>query len=574
MDRLALSLGERFPELNRGRDITIFGFDEVRFHPDVDAGLYPTAAVLMTVVALVLLLACSNLANLLLVRGMGRIPEVAVRRALGASRAAVARLFLGEALLLSGLGGLLGLFFARWAVGFVLTLPLPLYAPSGMDLSMDHRVFLFNGMLVLVTGTVFGLIPALRSGRVDVTDALKEGARSVSQGRGIALFRGTLLAVQVAVSAVLLVGAALATRSLGNLRTVDPGVDSDRIAYVATSYAQAGLTTTEGSILFDELKERVRGLPGVADAEIASRLPVGGTLSSTTVVEGYQPPSGTGSVELPIALVGEAYFATMGIPVLQGRAFTSDDRVDSERVVLVNRTAAERFWPGLDPIGRRIRPQAAPDRWSRVVGVVEDVRIQELGEPPRAMYYIPLAQSGLFSPYLVVRTDGDPRALVPVLRRELRAVSPALPVTELGTLEAHLGETVAMPRVAAALMGAFSLLAVLLATMGIYGVVSYGVARRASEIGIRIALGAGRLQMVGMVVREVVAAVVVGLAAGLGLAVLAAPVVERGLYGVAALDPGSFAAVALLLTAVAAVASWLPARRAAGADPVEALRME
>ncbi|HSR42470.1 MAG TPA: ADOP family duplicated permease, partial [Longimicrobiales bacterium] len=458
MDGLARRLAEAYPDLNRGREITVFAHDEVRLHPEVDGDLASAGAGLLAVVGLVLLLACANLANLLLVRGVSRSSEMALRRALGASRTRVARLFLGEALLLSALGGAAGLLVARWAVGFLPRLPLPLPGATSLDVAVDHRVALFSVGLVLVTGALFGLAPGLRTARTDVASALREDQRTASTGRGTSLLRGGLVALQVAVSLVLVVAAGLLTRSLANARGVDPGVDVDRLAAIGTNFRQANLPQEEWPVVTDELLRRVRAIPGVRRAAIASRLPVQGSASSTTVVEGYDPPSGTGATELAFAFVGAGYFRTMGIPLVEGRTFTEEDRPESPRVVLVNETGARRFWGG-EALGRRIRPQGAADAWRRVVGVVGDVKVEELQEPPTPLIYFSADQQPLSSFFVVARTDGDPAALIGPLREELRAVRASLPITELGTLESHLGESLSGARTAAGLIGIFSLLA-------------------------------------------------------------------------------------------------------------------
>jgi len=317
----------------------------------------------------------------------------------------------------------------------------------------------------------------------------------------------------------------------------------------------------------------VEALPGVSRAALTTRLPVqrGGT--TTTVVEGYDPPAGTDATELAFSFVSPAYFEALGIPLLAGRGFGPDDRPETPRVVLVNETAARRFWAG-DAVGGRIRPQGAPDAWQEVVGVVGDVKVSDLQEPPTPMIYFSAEQAAVGCCTVVARTEGDPASLVPGLREALREVRPSLPVTRLGTLEEHVGEALSAPRAAAAAMGAFSLLALVLATLGIYAVVSFAVARRAAELGIRIALGAARGRVVRMVLAETLVTVGVGIAAGIALALLAAPNLQGVLFQVGALDPSTFLGGAALLLGVAMVASLVPALRAARADPVEVLRAQ
>ena len=573
MDRLALRLGEEFPELNRGRGITVFGAGEVRFHPDADAGIRQAGTALLAVVGLVLLLACSNLANLLLVRGVSRSSETAVRQALGAGGSRVARLFLIESSLLSLVGGGAGLALAAWLMRFVPLLPLPTPSGTDLDVGLDHRVLAFGLAVSLVTGVLFGLAPALRAMKTDVAGTLREERRAGAAGRSIKLLRNGLVALQVAASVVLVVGAGLFARSLSNASSVDAGVDAERVALLGTNLTQGGVGSGEVAVVTQQLVERIERLPGVARVGIVTRLPAqpGGT--TTTVVEDYEPPTGTGSVELAAAAASAGYFAAAGIELLEGRMFTPADRPETPTVVLVNETMANRFWGG-DAVGRRIRPQGAPGAWREVVGVVSDVKVTSLQEPPTPMFYVSAGQSNPPGYTVVARTDGDPAALLEPMRIEMQAVRPSLPVNRLATLESHLGASLRGARVTAALIGSFSVLALLLASLGIYAVVSFTVAGRIAEMGIRVALGAASRSLVAMVVADSLATVAVGIAAGLLLAGLAAPSLEGVLFEVRAVDPTSFGGAAFLLAGVAALASWLPARRAARADPVEALRAQ
>ncbi|MFW6079291.1 MAG: ADOP family duplicated permease, partial [Gemmatimonadota bacterium] len=545
MDGLAARLMEAYPELNRGRGITVHPYDAIRIHPSVDGGLLAAGAGILVVAGLVLLLACGNLANLLLVRGIARAPELAVRKAMGAGRGRIARLLLLEALLISGLGGLAGLAVAWWAVGMVPALPLPIPG-GGLDVGIDHRVVAFGLLLALATGLLFGLLPALRTAGTDVTEALRDEGRGRSAGRGAALLRGGLVVAQVAVSVVLVVGAGLLTRSLIRAQQVDPGVDAGRIAVLGTDLRQGGVADGEAPVVARELLERVEALPGVERSALTTRLPVDAGPTTTQVVEGYDPAAGTGSVELPFATVSQGYFETMGIGLRAGRTFAVDDGPETPSVVVVNEAAARRFWGG-DAVGRRIRPQGADDAWARVVGVVEDVKVNDLRESPTPMIYNSAEQTVVSAFDLVARTRGGPAALTASLRTALHEVRPSLPVTRLGTLEAHLGDALAVPRTAATFMGGFSLLALLLAGLGVYAVVSFTVERRTHELGIRVALGASRSRLVRTVVGESVAVAALGVAVGLVLAAVATRGIEGMLFDVAALDGVTFAGAAALL---------------------------
>jgi predicted permease len=572
MDALALQMGEANPELDRGRGLTVFARGEVRLHPEVDGILFPVGVGLMVVVGLVLLLACSNLANLLLVRGVSRSHEMAVRQALGARRGRLVRLYLLEALLLSLLGGGAGVLLASWVIGLLPRLPIPTPASMTIDVGIDGRVLTFSAALALATALFFGLLPAARATEGDVAGPLRDDQRSSSSGRGAFIRRG-LVGVQVAVSLVLLVGAGLFARSLSNARAVDVGFDAERLALLGVDPSQGGLPPEVGPQLMEDLVARIGARPGVSGVTFTTRLPVqrGGT--TTTVVEGYTPPTGTDAVELSFAYVTPSYFETLGIPLLQGRTFGLDDRPETQRVIVVNETAARRFWNG-DALGKRVRPQGNANAWREVIGVVRDVKVGELNESATPMMYFSTTQVSIGCCYVLARSEGDPEALLPTLRSALREAAPQLSPTRLGTVEAHLSASLAAPRAAAALMGGFSVLALVLATLGVYAVVSFAVARRSAEIGIRLALGAARSRLIGMVVAESLVTVGAGVAIGLIVALLAAPALDDILFQVGARDPLAFATGALLLVLVGALASWVPAFRAARTSPVEVLRSQ
>lgn len=574
MDGLAARLAADFPDLNRGRGITVFSLTDVRVHPQAQSPLVGGSVVLAGIAALVLLLACSNFGNLLLVRGLARSPELAVRRAMGASGGAVARLLLLESLLVALVAGAVGIGLAVLGTGLLARIPLPTEAQGLLGSPVDGRVVAFSLGLSLLTGLVFGLAPALRAARADLAGVLREQSRGSSSGRGVVLVRGALVVVQVAVSVVLVTGTGLLARSLGALAGLDPGFAVDRTAYVRTSLSQGGVPPEEYRVVLDELLAAAGALPGVSAAAAASRLPMQDGSSTTTLVEGYEPRSGTGAVELPLAAVSPGHPETLGLAVLEGRAFGPDDVVGGEGVVMVDEVAARRFWPNGGAVGGRVRRQADPDAWLRVVGVVSSVPVEELGEAPRPMLYFPASQYLPSTVYLVVRTGGDPASVVSALREVVPSVRGGLPVLGAGTLSGHLGDGLAAGRLGVRVLGAFSLLALLLASLGIYAVVSFGVARRTSEMGIRAALGASRERLTRMVVREASVTVLVGVVVGMALALLAAPALSGVLFGVSPRDPMVLAGTVAVMMLVALVAAGVPARRAARVDPVVAFRVE
>lgn len=571
MDGLAGRLAEAYPSLNEGRGITVFPSDDVRLHPSEDDQLYLAGGLLGALAGLILLLTAANLANLLLVRGLSRSGEMAVRRALGARRGRVVRIFMVESLTLAIAGGALGVGLAVWVVATFPSLPIDMPLGAGIDLAIDGRVIAFSLALVVLTGVLFGLAPALRSARSDVAGVLRDDRASVAGGRSTIRLRNALVAAQVAASLVLVLGAGLLGRSLAALGDVETGVDADRVAYVQTDFGPAGL---EGDALRqarDLLVERVRALPGVTAAGTSSQLPASFGGTTTTIVEGYSPASGTDAVEMAFAVVGDGYFEALGIPLVDGRLFQESDGATDDPRILVNEAAVRRFWPGESALGRRNRGQGS-ETWRTVVGVVGDAPVSSLAEHDRPIMYFSDRTANPSSPWVVARTDGAPAALLPALRKAVDELPYTVTLEAQGTLAQHFGDALDAPRFGALLLAAFSVLAVILAGLGIYAVVAFSVVRRAAEVGIRVALGARRADVVGMLVREVAVTVGLGLAVGLALAVPITGLLQGTLYGIDARDPLTVGAAVIFILSMALAAAWLPARRAARTDPVRALR--
>jgi len=573
MDALALRLAEQFPELNQGRDITVFGVKDVRVHPEVDRYLWGVSGILLAVVFLVLALASSNLGSLLMVKGMARAPEIAVRRALGAARLRVTRLFLTEALILSVAGGLLGIVLAQWILGAAASLPLFGAVGGDVDFPLDFRVLGSSLLLMLGTGLFFGWVPAMQSLSADVAGALREDRRTSSGSSRLSFIRNLMVSVQVAVSLILVVGAGVMVRSLASYQNVETGVAVEQLAFLQTDFTQTGLSAEERGQVLRDLSEAVQALPGVESVALSSRLPVSGGGSTTTVVEGYDPPAGTGSVELAWAQVTPGYFQTMGIEVVEGREYLPEDQVGEGGGVVVNEALA-RFWGGGSAIGKRIRPQSDPDGWIQVVGVVADTKVRSLAEPPTPVIYYVMGPTGVGAPYLLARTANDPALILSGMRTRLQAVNPRIPVARLSTLEGHLGESLVGPRVSASVLGLFSLLALLLASVGIYTIVSFSVAGRMPEIGIRVALGAEGSRVILGIMGGMAVTVAVGFLAGVVVVALAASKVQGLLYGAEILSVGTLLPAITVLAGAVGIASYLPARRAARVDPVEALRAQ
>jgi predicted permease len=565
MTALANAMGEAHPDVDRGRGLTVRSASDVQLYPDTEAALLAASAI----AALLLVLGVANLANLLLVRAIGRSGEMAVRRALGASATRIARLHVVESLILAIVGGIAGLVVARLALDALRLASLPPAIAAAMGLPIDGRVAGFAIGIVLGCGVLLGLAPAWRSMWGDVTSAIRDDRRTSSASRMTVRLRGGLVAIQVAVSLVLLVSAGLLARSLAVMLQVDPGVDADRIAYLRMNLGDDGAPAAT----LDQVLARVASLPGVTHAAGASRLPAQNSGTTSTIVEGYSPPVGTDAVELGFTAVTPDYFDAVGLSLIQGRGFAATDGAGGSRAVVVNESAARLFWGEASAIGRRLRSQSRPDLVRTVVGVVEDAPVSSFPEQSTpSMFYLPAGQANLTRPYVLARTSGDAAPHVRTIAGAVTAMRSTFEIQTEGTLSSHLGSSLIIPRTMVRAMSTVSLLALALAALGIYAVVAFNVARRTTELGIRIALGATAAQVVRMVVLEASGAVVFGLICGLGLAVLTVPQMASLLFGVPAIDPAAFAGSIAVLAVASWAAAYVPARRAAGTDPAVALR--
>ena len=532
--------------------------------------------VLMTMVGLVLLIACANLANLLLARATAREREIAVRISMGATRARLFRQLLSECLLLSISGAVLGIVVAYWCSSILPQWASGSRTPIPLNLAPDARVFLFSTAVAVLTGTLFGLAPALQSTRVDPVQALKASARGLS-GSGAVFggwtFKQTLVASQVALSLVLLVGAGLFLRTLRNLGQVDPGFDRDHMVSVWLDTHMAGYTPAQLLPLFQRLIERVESTPGVRSASLAScGLAIGCGDASDIYLPGV--PHTNGETDAQERRVSQHFFNTTGIPLLYGRDFAASDTQNTPPVAIVNQTFVHEFLHDKNPIGQYFGYDAVNDHRFQIVGVVKDARVNDITESAPPMIYHSLAQDVIDVESLDVRTFGDPAKLSDDLRRAVRSVDPNLPIGGITNLAEQVSSNLAQPRLLARLTTIFGSLALALACLGLYGVVSYAVARRTSELGIRLALGASRYGVLWLVLHQTFAVAGAGVVAGLVLSSLSAPAVRSMLFGLAPNDPSTMLAAAILLLAVSIAAGLFPAWRAAQVEPSEALRVE
>jgi len=532
----------------------------------------PLAGIVMGIVALVLLIACANIASLLLARAAARRRETAIRQAVGATRPRLIRQWLTESIVLGVAGGAFGLLLALWA-NQLLSSYLQATPLAALELGLDWRVLAFTLSVSVVTGIVFGLAPALQASRLDIVMALKSEDAAHGSARRSRL-RSAFVTAQVTLSVVLLIGAGLFIRSLQSANNIDPGFRVDRALTVPINLGLLRYKETDGNNFYRNLLARVEAQPGVERASLVRFAQLGFSYAQFQVFpEGRQGKDGEGT-STGFNVVGPNYFKTMETPLLRGRDFTDADRKGAPEVAVLNETLAGMLWPGEDAIGKRISVSGPEGPFLEVVGVARDGKYRSLGETPHPYIYQPLLQSYDPRMTLVVRTKGEPQSVAGVVRQQIHALDANLPIADVKTLRDQLDLSLFPSRVAAWTLGGFGVLALLLAAIGIYGVVSYSVAQRTREIGVRMALGAREKDVLRMVLGEGFLVIAIGLALGLLLAVAATRVIAGFLYGVGATDPITFVTVPLLLGIIALVASYIPARRATKVDPLAALRYE
>ena len=571
MDTVAARLEAQYPEVDQG-----WGASVVPLREQLAGEIRPALLVILGAVGFVLLIACVNVANLLMARSAGRRKELSLRAALGAGRLRIVRQLLTESMLLAVVGGATGLLLAHWGVGALVALSPPNLLGEG-QVGVNLTVLAFTLAVSLLTGVAFGVAPALEASRLNLSESLKESARgNVGVGRA-GRVRAALVVAEVGLALVLLVGAGLMVRSFLRLQSVHPGFDASnlltmRVMLPQTKYPEDGRKVE----FFRRAAERLRALPGVQSASAVSALPFAdlGAATSFTVVGRPAPPVGE-RWGTDVRVADENYFRTMNIPVVAGRTFTEQEAVEDRKVAVVNEAMVRKYFPGEDPLGKRIlvnmSTQPVP---TEIVGVVGDARYDKLDGELRPMVYWTPPQLTYPSMTLVVRTSGDPAALAPSAVREIQAVDREQPVSDVRTMESWVADSTARTRFGTLLLGAFACVALLLAAVGVYGVISYSVAQRRNEIGIRMALGARAGDVLRLVIGQGMRLVLLGVALGVVGALALTRLMSGLLYGVTANDPATFAANALLLAAVSLLACYVPARRATRVDPLTALRRE
>jgi putative ABC transport system permease protein len=534
--------------------------------------------VLLGAVAFLLLIASANVANLLLARASAREREIAVRTALGASRGRITAQLLTESVVLGLAGGALGLLFAVGGVRVLRALS-PADLPRIELVQVDSTVLGFTFLIALLTGIAFGLVPSLQVSGNQLTETLREGGRGMAGSHRGRRTRKALVVGEVALALVLLIGAGLLIQSFARLRSVDPGFQPENVLTVRLALGGSQYMEPARVIgFYDELLGRVQQIPGVASAAAASDILLPELANSARVtIEGRATTPAEEAIEVPIDAVTPGFFRTFGTPLLRGRDFAATDTEESTLVAIINETMARRFWPDTDPIGKRYRYGTGPDNqspWRTVVGVVADARRSGVEQEARPSTFLPHRQRPSPAMTLLVRTTADPLALVSAVRREVREIDPNQPMAEIATLEALLSERLAQRRFNAVLLGVFSALALLLAIVGVYGVIAYMVNQSTREIGIRMALGARSVDVLRLVLRQVSTLVLLGIGIGVATALVLSRTLSGMLFGTSPTDPATYVGIALLLTVTALIASYLPARRATRVDPMIALRAE
>lgn len=572
LQTIASSLQQEFPDANAGRTISVQPITTALFSSTGgEAGAKFVSAVLLAIVGLVLIIACSNVANLLMARAVRRQQEIAVRLAIGASRARLFRQLITESFVLAIFGGAVGIWVGYEGCRFLWSFRPPDVARNLADPKLDSTVFVFAFLLSIVTAFIFGVMPSLRASKTDLVNNLKEGSHLAAPSASSARLQKALLSGQVALSLVSLVAASLFFRAVQHAYTIDPGFDENHLAVFMMNPEQVGYDAVQLQAFHRDVKDRVSGLPGVAAASWASNMPFWSSASRGVSIEGQEQKRKSEMLNTVTNTVDVDYFKVMHIPLLDGRDFTDGDRDGSLPVVVINEDLARRYWPGGDAIGKRLR--LVGDSVTRqVIGVVKNSNYTTLGEAPQPCIYLPLRQNPGATATLYVRAARDPESVLGEVQREVKALAPKVEISDIRTGARFMDQILWSARIVVSMLGVFGLLALILASVGLYGLLAYLVRGRQREIGVRMALGASRPAILLLVMRQGMVLVCSGVGIGLALSLLISRALAKMLFGLNPADPLSLAGASSALILVAALACYLPALAASRMDPMGALR--
>jgi len=570
---IAARLEQQYPDTNTHKGIAL----ESALRAIV-GDIRPALLILLAAVACVLLIACANVANLLLARATSRHKEMAIRSALGANRIRVVRQLLTESVLLSLLGGAVGLLLAVWWSDLLVALGKE-DIPRAIQVGLDWRVLTFTAGVSLLTGLVFGMVPAFQASRTELTESLKEGGRSGGGGARRNWMRSALVVSELAVAVILLVGAGLLIQSLWRLQKVDSGLQPDHVLTFTVSISDVKYPSEQQSQFFQQLRTKLESLPGVEGASGVLPLPLSGDRFSISFEIDGRPVAKKDQPSADFFVADAGYFKAMGIPIVKGRDFNQFDQHKSAQVVIVTEAFARQFFPGEDAVGKRIKPgmstfDGEKSQMREIIGVVGDIRNRSLSVESKPAYYVPETQVPFNQLSMVVRTTGDPHVLINAVGKEVLALDKDVPVYSVKTMNEYLASSVAAPRFNTTLLSIFAGVALVLTIVGLYGVMSYSVAQRTNEIGIRLALGAQRRDVIALVVKQGLLLVLFGLLIGLPSAFALMRLISGLLFGVTNKDPMTFVSAAVVLSLVGLLACYIPALRATRVDPMEALRCE
>jgi putative ABC transport system permease protein len=573
MKTIASTLEKQYPTENQGRTVGFARLAQSALGINQRRQFEKAGIILMSVVAMVLLIACANLANLLLARAVKREKEICLRAALGAGRWRIVRQLTTESVVLALFGGACGLLLAFWGRGLLWSFRPPFLSANSVSLSLSGPVLWFTAALSILTGLLIGVVPALKASRPDLAEVLKTGGRGGMQGWRRQWLRRLLVVAEVSLAFIALIGAGLFTRSMRNAQQTDLGIESSRLFTIGFDLSTQRYDVERGQQFFRDAVDRAQSVPGVEGAAITTKPPLGGGILLTVFKEGEEVNPNHRGMLTTVNTISPGFFQAMSIPLVSGRIFNDLDRENTIPIAIINQAAARLLWPEQEAVGRRFTYLGSPINF-QVVGVVKNCVVNSIGEEPQPVAYFPIRQRYSASGFLVVRTSGAPENVMGLVHNQIHNLNPQLALTNEQTIRQLLDSALWAPRMGAALLGLFGMLALFLAAAGIYGVMAYSITQRTGEIGVRMALGATSMKVVGLVFRQGMLLVVIGIGLGTLVALVVSIVASDLLYGISPRDPLTLGTVMMALLLIGSIACIIPAWRATRVDPLEALRSE